>query len=92
MACSKLEARGHLLHKTGTRPKQISRECIQTSNTLKTLSIHYKSPLIFKYFFSVTRTQNWSKIWSFFSSGQGEKKRLCKSDEHTVQYRFSDNL
>ena len=28
MACSKLEARGHLLHKTGTPPKQISRECI----------------------------------------------------------------
>ena len=27
MACSKLEARGHLLHKTGTPPKQISREC-----------------------------------------------------------------
>ena len=26
MACSKLEARGHLLHKTGTAPKQISRE------------------------------------------------------------------
>ena len=30
MACSKLEARGHLLHKTGTPPKQISRECIST--------------------------------------------------------------
>ena len=28
MACSKLEARGHLLHKTGTPPKHISRECI----------------------------------------------------------------
>ena len=28
MACSKLEARGHLLHKTGTPSKQISRECI----------------------------------------------------------------
>ena len=27
MACSKLEARGHLLHKTGTPPKHISREC-----------------------------------------------------------------
>ena len=27
MACSKLEARGHLIHKTGTPPKQISREC-----------------------------------------------------------------
>ena len=28
MACSKLEARGHLLHKTGTPPKHFSRECI----------------------------------------------------------------
>ena len=28
MAYSKLEARGHLLHKTGTPPKHISRECI----------------------------------------------------------------
>ena len=28
MACSKLEARGHLLHKTGTPPKQISQECM----------------------------------------------------------------
>ena len=27
MACSKLEARGHLLHKTGTPPKHFSREC-----------------------------------------------------------------
>ena len=27
MACSKLEARGHLLHKTGTPPKYFSREC-----------------------------------------------------------------
>ena len=27
MACSKLEARGHLLHKTGTPPKHSSREC-----------------------------------------------------------------
>ena len=64
---------------------------IQASNTLTTLNkIHYKSPLIFKYFFSVTRTQNWSKIWSFFSSDQGEKKRLCKSDEHTVQCTTCD--
>ena len=43
MACSKLEARGHLLHKTGTPPKQISRECIhlksapQTKQTLDNL-------------------------------------------------------
>jgi hypothetical protein len=29
MACSKLEARGHLLHKTGTTPKHFSRECTQ---------------------------------------------------------------
>ena len=28
MACSKLEARGHLLHKTGTPSKHFSRECI----------------------------------------------------------------
>ena len=28
MACSKLEARGHLLHKTGTPPKHFSRECM----------------------------------------------------------------
>ena len=27
MAYSKLEARGHLLHKTGTPPKHFSREC-----------------------------------------------------------------
>ena len=27
MACSKLEARGHLLHKTGNPPKHFSREC-----------------------------------------------------------------
>ena len=27
MACSKLEARGHLLHKTGTPPKHFSHEC-----------------------------------------------------------------
>ena len=27
MACSKLEARGHLLHKTGTPPKHFSQEC-----------------------------------------------------------------
>ena len=27
MACSKLEARGHLLHKTSTPPKHFSREC-----------------------------------------------------------------
>ena len=27
MACSKLEARGHLLHKTGTPHKHFSREC-----------------------------------------------------------------
>ena len=30
MAFSKLEARGHLLHKKGTPPKQISRECIES--------------------------------------------------------------
>ena len=29
MACSKLEVRGHLLHKTGTPPKHFSRECMQ---------------------------------------------------------------
>ena len=29
MASSKLEARGHLLHKTDTLPNQISRECIK---------------------------------------------------------------
>ena len=28
MACSKLEARGHLRHKTGTPPKHFSRECM----------------------------------------------------------------
>ena len=28
MAFSKLEARGHLLHKTGTPPKHFSRECM----------------------------------------------------------------
>ena len=32
MACSKLEARGHLLHKIGTPPKQISRECSSKKN------------------------------------------------------------
>ena len=34
MACSKLEARGHLLHKTGTPPKQISRECIMNPESI----------------------------------------------------------
>ena len=28
MAFNKLEARGHLLHKTGTPPKHFSRECM----------------------------------------------------------------
>ena len=32
MACSKLEARGHLLHKTGTPPKQISWECMSATH------------------------------------------------------------
>ena len=32
MACSKLEARGHLLHKTGTPPKHFSRECTYKMN------------------------------------------------------------
>ena len=32
MACSKLEARGHLLHEAGTPPKHISRECNRTKS------------------------------------------------------------
>ena len=35
MACSKLEGRGHLLHKTGTPPKHFSRECIISDITQK---------------------------------------------------------
>ena len=35
MACSKLEARGHLLHKTGTPPKHFSRECISIHETVE---------------------------------------------------------
>ena len=34
MACSKLEARGHLLHKTGTPPKHFSRECSKGTLTV----------------------------------------------------------
>ena len=37
MACSKLEARGHLLHKTGTPPKHFSRECMYIHFSLFTV-------------------------------------------------------
>ena len=39
MACSKLEARGHLLHKTGTHPKHFSRECITLYSVLSSLNV-----------------------------------------------------
>ena len=32
MACNKLEARGHLLHKTGTPPKHFSQQCTILGN------------------------------------------------------------
>ena len=41
MACSKLEARGHLLHKTGTPPKHFSRECRSVLVNLKRISYFY---------------------------------------------------
>ena len=43
MACSKLEARGHLLHKRGTPPKHISRECIYASSGNKLKFQNWKS-------------------------------------------------
>ena len=37
MAFSKLEARGHLLHKKGTPPKHFSRECIKKLLAIESL-------------------------------------------------------
>ena len=52
MACSKLEARGHLLHKTGTPPKHFSRECIHTISLIffSCLFVTYKGEWKFAYF------------------------------------------
>ena len=46
MACSKLEARGHLLHKTGTPPKHFSRECTLLQSPNMTLRKYPKLALL----------------------------------------------
>ena len=45
MVCSKLEARGHLLHKTGTPPKHFSRECNHLYRVPFLVLKHFQSPL-----------------------------------------------
>ena len=47
MACSKLEARGHLLHKTGTPPKHFSRECTNKNSGFVTRCDEYEPNFCF---------------------------------------------
>ena len=62
MACSKLEARGHLLHKTGTPPKHFSRECMMwlsfwwsclLKNDLGSPESHWENLVFRKTFFNL---------------------------------------
>ena len=96
MACSKLEARGHLPHKTGTPPKHFSRECICI---LKRSLNFAKSPSFFWLVLHRTKvrrrfrkilwpSQNiWTlKIWhpAFWKTGTlfFEKKQSAKNQGH----------
>ena len=54
MACRKLEARGHLLHKTGTPPKHFSRECMLHKKNSKQEMGNYRP---------ISMSNHISKIW-----------------------------
>ena len=68
MACRKIEARGHLLHKTGTPPKHFSRECKErvVNSRLK------NDPYSFELNYSFSQVQKelggFTVLWTIFAA------------------------
>ena len=89
MACSKLEARGHLLHKTGTPPKHFSRECIYRVNKSSNLiPLVFSAHFVYLSFFSVNCDSQLEELKSELKDKDEEikslKEQLDSQNKHPV--------